>query len=250
MATERIQIHGLHAVAAALRRDPLAVEHVWALEGREDARMREVLEDARAAGAHVERIGRAALDRLVQGASHQGVVARLRPRPAGDERTLEVLLEALDEPALLLVLDGVQDPHNLGACLRTADAVGVHAVLVPRDRACGLTPTVRKVASGAAESVAFIQVTNLARSLRALQQSGVWLVGAAGEAAQELYEADLRGPLALVLGAEGRGLRRLTREVCDVLVRLPMHGAVSSLNVSVAAGACLYEALRQRRPSA
>ena len=147
---------------------------------------------------------------------------------------------------MVLVLDGVQDPHNLGACLRTADAVGVHAVVTPKDRACGVTPVVRKVASGAAESVPVFQVTNLARVLRELKERGLWLVGMAGEGAADLFEVDLTGPLALVLGAEEKGLRRLTRETCDVLARLSMHGAVSSLNVSVAAGVCLYEARRQR----
>ena len=157
------------------------------------------------------------------------------------------ILAGLEVPPFLLILDGVQDPHNLGACLRTADAAGVHAVIVPRDKACGLTSTVRKVACGAAETVPFVQVTNLTRTLKALQQAGIWIIGTDLDTTQSLYDSDLTGPLALVLGAEGKGLRRLTREACDSLVKLPMQGTVQSLNVSVSAGICLYEALRQRQ---
>jgi len=178
---------------------------------------------------------------------HQGVIGRLQPSRERNERDLELLLDGLEHPPFLLVLDGVQDPHNLGACLRTADAAGVDAVIAPRDRAAGLTATACKVACGAAQTVPFIRVTNLARTLGRLQKAGIWLVGAAGEEDRELYQADLTGPLAIVVGGEGRGLRRLTRERCDLLVSIPMAGIVESLNVSVATGICLYEALRQRR---
>jgi 23S rRNA (guanosine2251-2'-O)-methyltransferase len=195
-------------------------------------------------------VPRPTLDRLCEGAAHQGVVARVRARAALREPDLESLLDGLAEPPLLLVLDGVQDPHNVGACLRCADATGTHAVIVPRDRAAGLTPTVRKVSSGASESVPFVQVTNLARTLEALGERGIRRVGADEAAGAELFDTDLGGPLALVLGAEGRGLRRLTRERCDLLVRLPMLGAVESLNVSVAAGVCLYFARAGRRQAA
>ena len=188
------------------------------------------------------------LARVAPGLNHQGALAWVRIPASRGEADLDILLDALDVPAFLLVLDEVQDPHNLGACLRSADAAGVLAVIAPRDNAAGLTPTVAKVASGAAQSVPYIQVTNLARTLDALKARGVWLVGLAGEAQTDLYGLDLKGPLALVLGGEGRGLRRLTRERCDFLACLPMRGRVESLNVSVATGICLYEALRQRMP--
>jgi 23S rRNA (guanosine2251-2'-O)-methyltransferase len=188
-----------------------------------------------------------ALDRETGGAVHQGVVAEVRPSAPLDENSLLDLITGLDSPALVLVLDGVSDPHNLGACLRTADAAGATAVVAPRDRAAGLTPAVRKVAAGAAETVPFAQVTNLARALRDLQSAGLWIAGTAEDGDRELFAADLTGPLALVMGSEGRGLRRLTRECCDFTLRLPMQGTVGSLNVSVAAGIVLYESLRQRR---
>jgi 23S rRNA (guanosine2251-2'-O)-methyltransferase len=196
----------------------------------------------------LEEAGRDRLDRLAGGTGHQGIAAQVNAPAALGEKALDELLTALEEPPLLLVLDGVQDPHNLGACLRSADAAGAHAVIAPRDRAAGLTPVACKVASGAAESVPFIQVTNLARTLRHLRDGWqVRVVGTAGEAETLLYDADLTGPLALVMGSEEKGLRRLTREQCDLLVRLPMAGAVESLNVSVAAGVALFEAVRQRR---
>jgi 23S rRNA (guanosine2251-2'-O)-methyltransferase len=188
----------------------------------------------------------ARLDAIAGGGRHQGVVAFV----AAQARThsLEEVLDALDpkRPALFLVLDGVQDPHNLGACLRVADAAGVDAVIAPKDRAAGLSAAAVKVASGAADTVPYVTVTNLARALRTLKEAGVWVVGAAGEAQKSLYECDLAGPVAWVLGAEGEGLRRLTRELCDELVRIPMLGAIKSLNVSVAAGVCLYETVRRR----
>lgn len=243
-------VYGLHAVAAALERNDASVVNLWVQRNRQDARIERLREIAAAAGVAVQQAERETLDKMVQGARHQGVVAQCRLPDVRGEAELEVLLETLSEPALLLVLDGVQDPHNLGACLRTADAAGVHAVITPRDRAVGLTATVRKVACGAVESVPIFQVTNLARILRMLQEHGIWLVGAAGEAEKGLFDADLRGPIALALGAEEKGLRRLTREHCDLLVHIPMHGAVESLNVSVATGILLYEAVRQRTQSA
>ena len=174
-------------------------------------------------------------------------MARLNQKPQVTERDLTALVESLEEPAFLLVLDGIQDPYNLGACIRTANAAGMHAVIAPRDRASGITAVVRKVASGAVEAIPFIPVTNLARVLRHLQDSGVWIVGTDEEADTTLYDIDLSGPIALVLGAEGKGLRRLTRDHCDHIVKIPMAGTVESLNVSVAAGICIYEAMRQRK---
>jgi len=248
MAASRELIYGLHAITAALRREPARLLEIHVVEGgRSHGRLSQVLEQARQAGISVRTCSRQSLDELVTEGAHQGIVAWQRPAKPYTEADLDGLLAGLQEPPLLLVLDGVQDPHNLGACLRTADAAGVHAVIAPRDRAVGLTPTVRKVASGAAENVPFIQVTNLARSLRWLKDQGIWLVGADGEADKDLYTVDLRGPLAVVMGAEGQGLRRLTREHCDFLARIPMAGSVGSLNVSVATGICLFETLRQRR---
>ncbi|QKT04704.1 23S rRNA (guanosine(2251)-2'-O)-methyltransferase RlmB [Ectothiorhodospiraceae bacterium 2226] len=246
MARDTVVVYGLHSVRAALESAPEQLAEVLLDRGRDDRRLQELAALCATYGVPVQRVPAARLDALAEGARHQGVVASQRGGGALTEDELEGLLDALDGPPLLLVLDGVQDPHNLGACLRTADAVGAHAVIAPRDRACGLTPVVRKVASGAAESVPFVQVTNLARTLRALAARGIWIVGAAGEADASLFQADLRGPLALVLGAEGAGLRRLTREHCDLLIRIPMAGRVESLNVSVAAGVCLFEAARQR----
>jgi 23S rRNA (guanosine2251-2'-O)-methyltransferase len=188
----------------------------------------------------------ALLDKLAEGGRHQGVVAEVLPRASDPETQLEEALESAAGAPLLLVLDGVQDPHNLGACLRSADAAGVAAVIVPRDRAAGMTPVVRKVAAGAAETVPLVAVVNLARTLRQLKERGIWLVGTDDTADKGLYEADLKGPLALVMGSEGEGLRRLTRECCDLLVSIPMAGAVESLNVSVATGVALFEAVRQR----
>ncbi|HMW41934.1 23S rRNA (guanosine(2251)-2'-O)-methyltransferase RlmB [Plasticicumulans sp.] len=241
-------IYGLHAVGAALRHEPQRLRGLWVDRRRRDARIRELLALAEAAGVRVYAEDAEALDRQCGGERHQGVFARMKvAERQWREDELDALLDAIEGPALLLVLDGVQDPHNLGACLRSADAAGVHAVLAPNDRAAGLTPTARKVACGAAEHVPFIPVTNLARTLRELKQRGIWLVGAAGEAEADLYAMDLAGPVALVLGAEEKGLRRLTREECDYLAHIPMTGTVESLNVSVATGVFLFEALRQRR---
>jgi 23S rRNA (guanosine2251-2'-O)-methyltransferase len=240
-------IIGIHAVHTALKHGADRIDSLWFDSGRKDRRLRQLLEQARSAGVRPQISDKAALDRMTGGANHQGVVAHGEMPASLGESALDELLGGLEVPPLLLVLDGVTDPHNLGACLRTADGAGVHAVVAPRDRAGGLTPVVCKVASGAAETVPFVQVTNLARTLRYLQDTHrVFVVGAAGEADTELFRADLTGSLAIVMGAEGEGMRRLTRETCDQLVRLPMAGQVESLNVSVAAGVCLYEAVRQR----
>lgn len=236
---------GFHAVAARLRAEPASVIEVLADESRHDGRIENVLSAAAALGVRVIRVPSRRLDGFYGGGRHQGIVARVRPR---DERAdLETILDALQEPPLLLVLDGVTDPHNLGACLRVADAAGAHAVIVPKDRSAGRSPTVTKVAAGAAESMALIAVTNLARTLAALKERGVWVIGTAQDAGEDLYAVALPDAVAWVLGAEGEGLRRLTRERCDRVLRIPMHGQVASLNVSVAAGICLYES-RRRRP--
>lgn len=239
-------VHGLHAVQAALARTDAVIGAVWVEKGRRDQRMATVLDACAERGLQVQRVDRRELDRLSEGAAHQGVVIDCPPLPPGDEASLERLLDGLATEPFLLVLDQVQDPHNLGACLRSADAAGVQAVITTRDRAAGLTPVVHKVASGATRSVPFIQVTNLARTLDQLRQRGIWLVGAAGDAPMTLHAVDFTGPLAVVMGAEGSGLRRLTRERCDHLVQIPMAGTVESLNVSVATGVMLFEALRQR----
>lgn len=240
-------VYGLHAVEGLLANTPARIALLNVVAGRDDRRIRQVLRQADAAGVPVRQLPRAELDALLPDASHQGVIASLRgAAPELHEQDLPAFLEALQEPAFLLILDGVQDPHNLGACLRSADAAGVQAVIVPRDRAARITPAVRKVACGAAESVPVFSVTNLARTLRLLKQAGIWLYGASDDAEGGLYDTDLSGPLALVLGAEGKGLRRLTREHCDHLVSIPMAGQVDSLNVSVAAGVLLFEARRQR----
>jgi 23S rRNA (guanosine2251-2'-O)-methyltransferase len=238
-------VWGLHAVREVLANAPERVLELWVLDGRSDRRMETLLALAREHGIACQPVRRETLDGMAEGASHQGVAARVTPAPALDEDDLEGLLDRLDGPPLLLVLDGVQDPHNLGACLRCADAAGAHAVIIPRDRAAGLTPAARKAAAGAAETMPLVRVVNLARCLRTLKARGIWLIGAEA-GAPPAFEADLTGPLALVLGGEGAGLRRLTRETCDSLVSLPMKGSVESLNVSVAAGVLLYQAIARR----
>jgi len=251
------QVYGIHAVDSLLRRRSTSVQELLLQDTRTDQRLTALAELAANQGVAVSYRSRRVLDEMAQG-RHQGAVALTREgqQDAGggsttwQEQDLFLAVENNSAPLLLLVLDGVTDPHNLGACLRSADAAGVDAVIVPKDRSADLNATVRKVACGAAESVPFVRVTNLARTLDGLKQRGVWLYGAAGEASQLLYQCDLSGSVALIMGAEGAGLRRLTRERCDFLVKLPMAGAVSSLNVSVAAGVCLFEVVRQRAGSA
>jgi 23S rRNA (guanosine2251-2'-O)-methyltransferase len=239
-------IFGLHAVRTLLQQRPERAALLLLQKGRDDARMQELVQLAQAKSIKTEWRDQKELDRLSGSERHQGACLQIRSVGVLGEGALDDLLDASTTAPLLLVLDGVQDPHNLGACMRTADAAGVAAVIVPKDRAAGLSATVRKVASGAAESVPLIQVTNLARTLRWLKERDIWIVGTDDQAEQTLYGAKLSGPLAIVLGAEGTGMRRLTREACDVLVSIPMRGIVESLNVSVATGVLLYEALRQR----
>ena len=239
-------IAGMHSVRTALKHGADGVSQVWVEARRRDKKIRDIVALSKSAGILLHQVDRSELDTIAPGVNHQGAVAQVEVPAALGERDLEGLLHNTTNPPLLLILDGVQDPHNLGACLRSADAAGVLAVIAPKDRSVGLTPTACKVASGAAESVPFIQVTNLVRTIRWLQSDGVWVVGAAGEAETSLYQTDLNGPLALVMGGEEKGMRRLTREACDLLVKLPMLGSVESLNVSVASGICLFEANRQR----
>ncbi len=247
MSESRI-LFGFHAVLSRLRQHAASVQEILIDRDRVDARMKDLLSMADGAGVRHMQVERSRLDGLagVNG-RHQGVIARVIDTPIPYKDIHDILESELKEPPFFLILDGVEDPHNLGACLRVADAMGVHAVIAPKDRAAGLSATVRKVASGAAETIPFIAVTNLARTMRELQEAGVMLVGTAAEAEQDLFSMELSGPVALVLGAEGSGLRRLTAETCDVLVSIPMFGSVESLNVSVASGICLYEARRQRQ---
>ena len=238
-------LYGLHAMQSVLEKEPERVMEVLVLKGRNDERLTSIVNQARRFGISVQFCQRKALDDKVSGEQHQGVVARAKPARVLDEADLDKILESEAQP-LILVLDGVTDPHNLGACLRTADGAGVHAVVVPKDKSASLNGTVRKVACGAAEVIPLIQITNLARTLKHLQDKGLWIVGTAGETDKTLYDVDLKGPTALVMGAEGKGMRRLTKETCDELVKLPMAGSVTSLNVSVATGVCLYEIVRQR----
>lgn len=237
---------GIHSVRSALKFGAEGVAELLLERSRRDRRLGELAEIARTAGIRVRQAERDELERLAAGVNHQGAVALVRVPGSRNERDLDRLLENIDGPPFLLLLDEVQDPHNLGACLRTADGAGVHAVIAPKDNAVGLTPVVCKVASGAAESVPYVQVTNLARTMERLKEQGIWLTGTAGEADASLYRTDLKGPLGLVMGSEGKGMRRLTRERCDSLVSLPLLGTVESLNVSVATAICLYEAVRQR----
>ncbi|MBZ0334387.1 23S rRNA (guanosine(2251)-2'-O)-methyltransferase RlmB [Marinobacter sp. AL4B] len=238
-------VFGWHAVDAVLKREPERLLRVWIQTGRQDKRVKSVTEALDGLGVRWSVVHRRELDERVSGV-HQGVVAKVSESREWTEADLLAQLASSNKPPFLLVLDGVTDPHNLGACMRTADAVGVQAVIVPKDKSASLTPVARKVACGAAETVPFVRVTNLARFLRELKDQGVWLIGTAGESDANLFQADFKGPVALVMGAEGKGMRRLTREHCDQLVNIPMHGHVDSLNVSVATGVCLYEALRQR----
>ena len=237
-------LFGFHAVGVRLKTAPQSVIEVYFDASRRDARMRQFLDRAREAGVRLIEADGLRLAKLAGSHGHQGVAARVEAVETA--RSLDDLLDSLQVPPLLLVLDGVTDPHNLGACLRVADGAGAHAVIAPKDHAVGLNATVAKVASGAAETMPYFMVTNLARTLGELQERNIWCIGTSGDAPRTLYQVDFKGPVALVLGAEGTGMRQLTRKTCDELVSIPMRGAVESLNVSVASGICLYEALRQR----
>jgi len=240
-------VYGIHAVMSALKVNAEDINEIWLLNNAgKNKRLGNIADLARTVHVPVHLATHRELNAVINGVRHQGVIARLKRKPEMHETDLAGLLEGLDQDPFILILDGIQDPHNLGACIRTANAAGVHAVIAPRDRSAGITPVVRKVASGAVESLPFIQVTNLARTLRMMKDAGIWIVGADEAGETTLFDVDLSGPIALVLGAEGKGLRRLTREHCDFVVKIPMVGAVESLNVSVAAGIFLYEAMRQR----
>ncbi len=244
--SKRNFVYGLHAVNSVLERAPERLLELWVAQPRDDARTRDLRQRAQNAGVRVQSVGSETLSKLVGEVAHQGAVAAVRPLKAWDEHDLMEALSQVTGDPLLLILDGVTDPHNLGACLRTADAAGAHAVLITKDRSAAVDGVVRKVAAGAAEFMPVASVTNLARTMDMLKERGLWVVGTDSEALPTLYGADLQRPLALVLGAEGAGMRRLTRERCDFLVRIPMLGQVGSLNVSVAAGVALFEARRQR----
>ena len=241
-------LFGFHAVGVRLKTAPQSVIEIYYEPTRRDARMRQFIERAKEAGVRLIEADGLRLSKLAGSHGHQGVAARVEA--VVQQRSLDELLDQLEADGvanpLLLVLDGVTDPHNLGACLRVADGAGAHAVIAPKDHAVGINATVAKVASGAAETVPYFMVTNLARTLTELKERNIWVIGTSGDADKTLYQVDLKGPVALVLGAEGPGMRQLTRKTCDALVRIPMMGAVESLNVSVASGVCLYEALRQR----
>jgi 23S rRNA (guanosine2251-2'-O)-methyltransferase len=239
-------IFGLHSVQALLKSAPQRVLEVFMVQGRNDQRLTKILHLSQSNEISCKIVDRKKLDEMVGDENHQGVVAVCTPGEVHDEKFLFDLLENLNEPAFVLILDGVTDPHNLGACMRTAEAAGVHVVIVPKDKSVGLTPVARKVACGAAEVLPLVPVTNLARTLKKLQEKGVWLFGAAGEADASVYQANLTGNIGILMGAEGDGLRRLTQETCDHLINIPMAGTVSSLNVSVATGVVLFEAVRQR----
>jgi 23S rRNA (guanosine2251-2'-O)-methyltransferase len=238
-------IFGIHAVQSILKRAGSSVEKLFVLAGKQNPRVADLVNEAQKHQISVVEVSRAELDKMTQGQSHQGVVVKVGVKSLPAVHLDEIFDRS--ESLFLLVLDGVQDPHNLGACLRVADAAGVDAIIAPKDQAVSLTPTVRKVACGAAETVPYIQVTNLARTLRELKDRGFWIYGTAGEASKSVFEVPLQRPLALVMGAEGKGLRRLTREHCDVLIKIPMQGSVDSLNVSVATGICCFEVVRQAK---
>jgi 23S rRNA (guanosine2251-2'-O)-methyltransferase len=240
------KIYGLHSAQAALDYSAENILQVWVDSHRQDKRLSEIIKQLGDLGLNTEKTDRKKLDRLAGGTNHQGIVIEIEMPAAKSEDELKTDLLNIPTPPLFLVLDNVQDPHNLGACLRTADATGVNGVIITKDNATGITPTVCKVASGAAETVPVYQITNLARTLRWLKDQGLWILGAAGDGDQTIYQADLKVPMALVIGAEGKGLRRLTREECDILVKLPMLGKIESLNLSVATGVFLYEVVRQR----
>ncbi|HQS38254.1 MAG TPA: 23S rRNA (guanosine(2251)-2'-O)-methyltransferase RlmB [Methylotenera sp.] len=246
MSDARI-LFGFHAVLSRLRQHSASVQEILIDRERVDARMKDLLNMAENADVRVMQVERSRLDGMAgTNGRHQGVIARVVDTPIPYKDIHDILESDLDEPPFFLILDGVEDPHNLGACLRVADAMGVHAVIAPKDRAVGLNATVRKVACGAAETVPFIAVTNLARTIRELKEAGVYVIGTTMDAPSTLLNTKLQGPIALVLGAEGDGMRRLTTEACDALITIPMYGSVESLNVSVASGICLYEIRRQR----
>jgi len=238
-------VFGLHAVESLVRNESDSVLSIQVQEGRDDQRLSKLINLIKQNNIKLELVPRKSLDALVSG-RHQGIVALIKAEIEKTEGDLEDILQGLSTPPFLLILDSVTDPHNLGACLRSADAAGVHAVIVPKDKSAPLNSVARKVACGASEHVPVIRVTNLARTMKWLQNFGIWITGAAGEAEQNIYQTDLKGSMAIAMGAEGSGLRRLTREHCDQLTKIPMEGSVSSLNVSVATGICLFEALRQR----
>ena len=246
MSANKQYIFGLHAVTALIDKQPERIIRLLVAEERGDKKIDALLKQARRQGIDITQASRPELDGLTGDGNHQGVAALCAKTKTYSESDIEGMLEDIQGPAFFLVLDGVQDPHNLGACFRSADAAGVHAIIAPRDKAASITPVVSKVASGAAETVPFIQVTNLARTLDQLKEAGVWIYGAAGEADASIYQTDFKGHVAIVLGAEGDGLRRLTRDKCDGLVKIPMTGSVASLNVSVATGVILFEVVRQR----
>lgn len=239
-------IFGIHAVQQVLTSTPDRILEAWALEGRQDKRLQTLLVAFEQFALNFNLVQRKTLDKLSQQGQHQGVVIRCKTMPVLNENDLTNLVNNLKKPAFLLILDEVQDPHNLGACFRSADAAGVDAIIVPKNKACGLSPTVHKVACGAVSTVPFIQVTNLARTLQWLKKQNIWLIGSSSQAKKWVYEVDFTVGIALIMGAEATGLRRLTEEYCDELVKLPMLGTVESLNVSVATAVCLYEVVKQR----
>lgn len=238
-------VYGFHAVEAIVGRYPKRVREVLLQRSRDDQRLRTLADAAAGAGISVQQVEKSDLDQRIDG-NHQGVLAQCLPAQARSEHELDSYLDTLEKPPLLLILDGVTDPHNLGACLRSAEAAGADAVIFPKDKSAGLTPAARKVACGAAELLPIFKVTNLARCLRQLKQRGIWLTGLSGDSASTVYQLDFCAPTGLVLGAEGKGMRQLSRRECDQLASIPMPGVVESLNVSVAAGVCLFEASRQR----
>ncbi len=245
--TDITYVGGMHAVKALLKANAADTRLLMIQKGRKDSRIRAIVSLAQKAGVSVREVSRHELDQIGGAIEHQGVLAEFEGEPVGNENNLFEHLDKCPGPMLVLILDGLQDPHNLGACIRSADAAGVDAVVLPTDNSVGITPVVRKVASGAVETVPVFQVTNLARVFKKLKDVGIWIYGAAGEADSPMYDIDLTGSVAIVMGSEGVGLRRLTRDACDGLFMIPMHGSVSSLNVSVAAGVSLFEVCRQRR---
>lgn len=241
--TEKNIIFGIHAIEAVLLKQPERIQQVYLQDKQQ---LPDIVKKLTQYGIKYDIVGRDSLDRMTERGSHQGIVAQCAKAKSYSEEDLQQILTSISVPPLLLILDGVQDPHNLGACLRTADAAGVHAVIAPKDKSVGITPTVSKVACGAAETVPFVQVTNLARTLKWLKAEGVWLYGMSDDAEKTVYQENFKTATGFIMGNEEKGMRHLTREHCDVLLKIPMQGSVSSLNVSVATGVCLYEVVRQR----